>query len=119
MLRGQVFDVYAVDLTTTVNEDCPAAEFISQMPEASRKSMLNVLRRHATVGPIRNVQKSRELRDGIFEFKSRQGDRLLWFYDPERRGDTVITHGFHKGARLETEVARAKRLRDQYLEETT
>lgn len=79
--------------------------------------MLNVLRQHAMSGPLLNEEKSRMLGDGILEFKSRQGDRLLWFYHPSRRGETVITHGFHKGARLDTEVERAKRLRDLYLQE--
>jgi len=79
--------------------------------------MLNVLRRHAEAGQILNEQKSRLLGDGIFEFKSRQGDRLLWFYPPSRSGETIITHGFHKGAPLRSEIQRAKQLRDQYHEE--
>jgi hypothetical protein len=79
--------------------------------------MLNVMKQHATAGPLLNEQKSRSLRDGILEFKSRQGDRLLWFYPPGARGETIITHGFHKGAPLTTEIERAKRLRDQYLSE--
>ena len=114
---GPRFDIYAVVLTDNGPSTCPAEDFIGEMSEASRKSMLNVMRRHATNGPILNEQKSRMLRNGIFEFKSRQGDRLLWFYPPGSRRETVVTHGFHKGAQVSTEVRRAERLRDGYLRE--
>ena len=79
--------------------------------------MLNVLRQHAMAGPVLNEQKSRLLEDGIYEFKSRQGDRLLYFYSPVQRGLTILTHGFHKGSRLRVEIARANSMRSEYLAE--
>ena len=115
--HGQKFNIYAVVLKRGESLECPAESFIDQMSEASRKSMLNVLDRHANAGPIKSPQKSRLLADGIFEFKSPQGDRLLWFYPRGRTGEVVITHGFHKGARFSVELQRARRLRDQYLQE--
>jgi hypothetical protein len=117
LIAGQRFSVYAIVVGQGGVSHCPASDFIEQMSEASRKSILNVMKQHAIAGPLLNEQKSRNLRDGILEFKSRQGDRLLWFYPPGTRGETVITHGFHKGAPLNAEIERAKRLRDQYLSE--
>ena len=114
LVQGQRFRIYALVLA---NGDCPVENFIAHMPDASRKSMLNVLQRHAEAGQILNEQKARLLGDGIFEFKSRQGDRLLWFYPPGRSGQTIITQSFHKGAPLRSEIQRAKQLRDQYHEE--
>ena len=119
LIRGHRFSIYAVVFAERESYNCPSEAFIEQMSEASRKSMLNVLQQHAMGGPILNEQKSRLLKDGIFEFKSRQGDRLLWFYSSEGRGDTVITHGFHKGARVNIEIERAKRLREIFLQETS
>jgi Phage derived protein Gp49-like (DUF891) len=117
LIAGQRFNVYAIVVGQGEDSHCPANDFIEQMSEPSRKSMLNVMKQHAMAGPLLNEQKSRSLRDGILEFKSRQGDRLLWFYPPGARGETIITHGFHKGAPLTAEIERAKRLRDQYLSE--
>jgi hypothetical protein len=71
--------------------------------------MINVLRLHAEAGPIWNEQKSRELWDSIYEFKTTQGARLLYFYAPG--GMTILTHGFHKGGNLKVEVQRAKEMR--------
>ena len=116
LLEGTVFGIYALRRSRDGVDHCPALEFINRMTESSRKSMLGVLRRHADFGPILNEQKSRQLRDDIYEFKSRQGDRLLWFYSPSHRGLTIITHGFHKGARLRTEIERAIALRLEYLQ---
>lgn len=113
LIQGQRFRIHALVLA---NGDCPAESFIGQMSEASRKSMLNVLRQHAEAGPLKNEQKSRFLKNDIYEFKSRQADRLLFFYPPGTRWETVITHGFHKGGPLNAEIERARRLRDQYLE---
>ena len=117
LLEGLRFNIYGVVVTEGGLFTCPAESFIDQMSEASRKSLLSVLHQHANGGPILNQQKSRMLRNGIFEFKSRQGDRLLWFYPPAGRRETVITHGFHKGSRIDTEIRRAERLRDIYLRE--
>ena len=111
ILNGQSFTVWAIDLSDDpAVEDCPAKSFIESLPLPSRKSMVNVLELHAEHGPIQNEQRSRLLTDGIFEFKNRQGGRLLYFYLPS--GWTVLTHGFHKGAKVKTEIERARRLRN-------
>ena len=115
--EGPVFVVYALSWTRGGSDYCPAREFIGSVSAASRRSLLGVLRHHAVTGPIPNTGKSRLLEDGIFEFKSRRGDRLLYFYHPWRRGVTIVTHGFRKGARLRTEIERAHTLRREYLQD--
>ena len=116
LAEGPAFSVYALSWTRSGVVYCPAQEFIADMSVASRKSILGVLRHHAASGPILNTGKSRLLEEGIFEFKSRQGDRLLYFYHPGQRRLTLVTHGFRKGARLRTELERAYTLRREYLQ---
>jgi hypothetical protein len=116
--HGAAFTIYALDLSDEAgHEDCPAKQFLLGLdrdnPPAA-KSMANLLRRHAEHGPIHDVTRSREIYDGpdgkLFEFKTRQGTRLVYFLEPNRA--TVLTHGFAKGAPLRPEIARARRLRE-------
>jgi putative component of toxin-antitoxin plasmid stabilization module len=76
---------------------------------------VNTFLAHAERGPLKNETRSRALGGGIFELKTRQGDRLLYFYYGLRT--TVLANGFKKGARLRDEVRRAERLRAQLEEE--
>ena len=116
LLEGQAFRVYTLCWSHNAVEHCPAVEFLDEISEPSRKSLLALMQQHAERGPILNLRRSRPLGDGIFEFKSRQGDRMLYFYPTGQRGDTILTHGFRKGSRLGTEIARAKALRAEYLQ---
>jgi hypothetical protein len=115
--RGQEFSIYAIVCN---DQSRPAVDFLEQVKQnspASHKSLVNIYKRHADYGPIRNIRKSRyvEGRRNLLEFKSTQGDRLLYFYLPGRK--TVLTHGFHKGVSAEAEYDKAERMRDQYLRE--
>lgn len=115
--QGQKFGIYAIVLNNGI---CPAEEFIAEVSRknpASNRSLADVVKRHADSGQIRNERKSRAIkgRQGLFEFKSRQGDRLLYFYLPGWK--TVFTHGFHKGAPEKAEYSRAQTIKDQYLSE--
>lgn len=116
ILEGQAFGIYALSRNRGGVRHCPAQEFMAGMSEASEKSLIKVLQRCVASGPMFNFQKSRLLEEGIFEFKSRQGDRLVYFYHPARRGQIIITHGFRKGAKLRTEIDRALALRREYLQ---
>ena len=116
VLEGRSFGIYALSWMRGEVRHCPAQEFMDGMSEASEKSLIKVLQQCVAGGPLSNVQKSRRLEEGIFEFKSRQGDRLAYFYHPTRRGLIVITHGFSKGARVRTEIDRALALRREYLQ---
>jgi hypothetical protein len=111
---GGMFSIYAVVLD---NGTCPAVDFLEQVRRrdmASHKSLINILTRHADYGQIRNKRKSRVIKDraNLLEFKTNQGDRLVYFYLPSRK--TVLTHGFHKGATASDEYDKAELMRDQY-----
>jgi phage-related protein len=111
--QGRAFVVRAIDLSDDPHTvDCPALDFIGSLSKDSQKSLVAVLVLHAEHGPILNEQKSRELEDGTYEFKNRQGARILYFYEPNKV--TILTHGFQKGANIRTEIARARRLRDSW-----
>ncbi len=115
--RGSRFSIDAVILN---NGDCPAEDFLERVKQndiASHKSFVNILNRHADYGEIRNIRKSRviEGRRNLLEFKTNQGDRLVYFYLPG--GRTVLTHGFHKGAIASIEYDRSETIRDQYCRE--
>jgi adenine specific DNA methylase Mod len=114
---GAKFDIFAVNLSEDAIIDCPAKKFIEGLTPQEQKSLVNILNLHAAQGPIKNEQKSRKLRDGIFEFKTRQGSRVLYFYSGRRR--TILSHGFPKckPAELAEEIAKAMRHR-ALLEET-
>ena len=115
LIEGSAFTICALTTHRGGVEHCPVLEFLEEISESSRKSLLSIIQQHAERGPILNVQRSRQLRNGIFEFKSRQGDRILFFYPEGQRGITIVTHGFRKGARLNTEIERAINYRTEYL----
>ena len=116
LTEGPAFRIYALNRISGGVSHCPTQEFMDGMSAASEKSIIKVLQQCVAGGPLSNVQKSRRLDADLFEFKSRQGDRLAYFYHPTRRGVIVITHGFSKGARLRNEIDRAHTLRREYLQ---
>ncbi len=119
LLRGRSFSIYAADMGTSDKvSDCQAENFLNDLrtsDHASYKSLMNILRLCAEQGPIRNLQKSRHLEDGIFEFKSQQADRLYYFY-PGEPNKIVITHGAPKpkDKLVPVEIRKAKQIRLQY-----
>ena len=115
IMKGAKFSILAIDRSDDASvKDCPAEEFITQMNESSRKSLTAILRRHKDHGPILNKEKSRLLWQDIYEFKTRQGDRMYYFYDIDRL--TILTHGSikPKEQQLSAEVSRAVSLKDLY-----
>lgn len=116
LTEGQAFRIFTLCWSRGGVGDCPALDFLEQVSTASRKAFLNLLKQCSESGPILNEQKSRYLEEGIYEFKSRQGDRLLYFYSIYERRQIIITHGFRKGARIRTEIERAISLRREYLQ---
>jgi hypothetical protein len=113
---GRIKTIYSI-----VMDDgrCPAEDFIQEIEvnnKASFKALTNLLIRHADHGQIWDPQKSKRItRSGIFEFKTMQGDRLLYFYDLGNK--TILTHGFHKGRRAQQEYRRAEQIKERYLRE--
>lgn len=100
------------------NGRSPAEEFLLQLKQRSpesHKSMVNRYRRHADNGPASNIRHERHISDrgNLWEFKTWQGDRLLYFNHPD--GRVVLTNGFHKGDPAPQRYDVAERLRDQIL----
>jgi hypothetical protein len=117
--KGQKFDIYVI---VTNDGERPAIDFLAQLKQAnttSHKTIINVLLRHAEHGPILNEEKSRPIKgkkyDGLYEFKSKQGARLLYFYLKGKI--TVLTSGFQKGAPANIEYKKARTMRDQIMKE--
>jgi hypothetical protein len=115
--KGQKFSLYAIVCN---DGSCPSVEFLDELKKndpSSHKSIVNIYLRHADFGQILNIEKSRPIngRENLFEFKSKQGARLLYFYLPGRR--TVFTHGFYKGDPNEPEYDKAEKMRNQYIKE--
>ena len=115
IMEGAKFSISAIDTSDDPSiKACPAEEFIIQMNESSRKSLTAILKRHKDHGPVLNKEKSRLLGQGIYEFKTRQNDRMYYFYDSGRL--TILTHGSikPKGQQLSAEVSRAVSLKNLY-----
>ena len=118
--RGSRFDLYAIDLSDSPNRvECPLIDFLEDLGKSTPsayKSIVAVLQLHADHGPVLNERKSRIVskQSRIFEFKNRQGSRVLYFYPIGFSRATVLTHGFNKGANLKQEIARAEHLQSQY-----
>jgi phage-related protein len=75
----------------------PAEEFLTTVaddhPEEFAK-LLSLLDHSCTHGLPKNKQKINTLGDGLFEFKTIGGLRLVWFWDAHRV--ILCTHGFVK-----------------------
>ncbi len=115
--EGIAFSVYAIELD---NGRCPAVDYLEQLKKrnpASHRSMVAVLMAHADHGPLLNRERSRKIVGyvDLWEFKSRQGDRLVYFYLPGRR--TVLACGFHKGAPADSEFVKALKMRQDLMRE--
>jgi hypothetical protein len=69
------------------------------------------------LGNFRNIRKSRPIKGypGLFEFKTNQGDRLVYFYILGAR--TIITQGFHKGTPADIEYKKAYSIRERCIKE--
>lgn len=77
------------------------------------------IKRMAHHGASYNEEQSKELEDGVYEFKAPGGARLLWVYDKTQKRVVICTHGFHKPSSnrgYRPEINKAKSIRKQYLE---
>ncbi|MBI3815286.1 MAG: type II toxin-antitoxin system RelE/ParE family toxin [Nitrospinae bacterium] len=97
---------------------CWTRKYIDSLEDKDKSKLLALLNRIVDNGPPRNKEKFRLLEDGIFEIKSYQ-DRLLCFYDKNKRNSLVITHGVKKKTQKlsRDEIERAKNLRKEYYRE--
>ncbi len=115
--RGRKNTVFTV---RDVAGRAPAMEFLERLKRTDAHSQRALLRRYTSYGdygPSMNVAFSRPIKGhgNLFEFKSHQGDRLLYFMLPG--GDIALASGFHKGAPPAPEFERAARYREAVLKQ--
>jgi len=113
--KGKKFIIYAI---APPHGNPLVNQFIEEdLEEAERKKIVKSISRAADYGPPRNIEKSRPIagESNLYEFKE-DHVRVMYFYGG--KGAIVLTHGFKKntGPPLQNDIARAKRLRDQYLQ---
>jgi hypothetical protein len=98
---------------------CPVREFLDQLAidsEPDYDQIVAVLQRAAAVGPPRSNMKSRPLAAKLFEFKSRGGIRIPYFYD---EGYVIIcTEAMRKPkkAELRRVIMHSETIRTRYFE---
>lgn len=104
---------------------CLVLDFLEELTSNGDKDaerLVNLISRIADNGMTHNKRHVRSLGDGIFEFKSFNTARILFFYDSGARSLIICTHGFtgKKGAggkNIKKEISRAERIKDEYLNE--
>jgi hypothetical protein len=85
--RGARFRLIAVGTQDNEKIHLPYLEF---QEEALRRAatewpkLVRIMDHTAEAGPPKDEEKSKPLREGIFEFRTKGGLRLLWFYDEGR-----------------------------------
>ena len=97
---------------------CALADFLvglAERPGKDASQVLALIARVAACGPPRNERRSRQLEGPIYEFKTRSGIRIPYFYDEGRI--IVCTEALRKPGSVELRrvIARTMRTRDAYL----
>jgi len=102
-------------------DKCPTLAFFQEQAQQRPTDVAKLgalLTETAKSGPPHNDQKFKDLpgTDGIYEFKTSGGLRLLSFWDD---GSLIIcTHGYLKGSKKapKNEIQRAKRIKREYFD---
>ena len=113
--KGEKFEIYAI---ASRGEKSIVQEFIDEdLEEAERKQIVKSIVLAADYGPpVHNREKSLAIAGETNLYELKEGRvRVMYFYGG--KGVIVLTHGFLKntGPPAQNDIARAKRLRDQYL----
>lgn len=105
-------------LYVLIGSKCWVREYIEGLEAQDASRLLPLLLRIEDHGPPKNTEKFKPLEDGIFEIKSYQ-DRLLCFYDRNKRNSLILTHGVKKKTQKlpKNEIERAIDLRKAYYQE--
>ena len=120
--RGQRYAIYALEERPLLHENTepnrPLEEFLNALEECDpdeHARLVRLLEFVADHEPPRNKEKCRPIGAGMFEFKTRGGVRVLWFYDANRV--IICTHGFPKSQekRLSREVKCAEEWKKKYI----
>ena len=110
---GKMFDFYAIEQ----NSQCGLLDFLTEISRSNPvefNKLIKDIDRTADNGLIRNTEKFKTLDNGIHEFKTYGGIRVLCFFDGRRI--IVLTNGFMKRKKYEPEITRAINLRAKYIE---
>lgn len=95
------------------SEEFEIEAFFEGLPAQDQNQVDAILVRIADEGPLYNVEKCRELEDGIYELKT-SNVRLFWFYGTG--GEIYLSHGrmkneLTKKRAYRAEIKRAKAVR--------
>ena len=96
---------------------CRVSEFLDQLERDSRHDFDQVmaeLNRAATDGPPKSPKKSRPLGDKVYEFKTRGGIRIPYFYDAGRLITCPEAMRKPKPKEVRAVIARAGADRERY-----
>jgi len=120
---GARFTIY---LWAEEDGTCEALEYLEMLHAGGKREQQDYqtltrhrIKRMAASGAIYNEEQSKELEDGIYEFKAPGGARLLWFYDPKQKAAVICTHGFPKppsNRGYRPEINKAKAIRQRHVE---
>jgi hypothetical protein len=85
--RGAYFRLIAVGAQNNDKIHLPYLDFLQAAQHSAPREwpkLVRIIDHTADAGPPRDEEKSKPLREGIFEFRTKGGLRLLWFYDEGR-----------------------------------
>lgn len=110
--------VFEVEFFRTDNGKCPVEDFLSSLDYKMVAKLMIGLKLLEKNGNRLREPYSKPLEDGIFELRAKQGSditRVLYFFFSGRR--IIVTNGFVKKTQKTpvSEIARAKRYRQEYL----
>jgi phage-related protein len=109
---GNEYDIYAIE----DGGRCEILDFLSSLEASNRvefSKLIALFDMTADMGRITNPHKFKLLDDGIYEFKTHGGVRVLCFFDG--RCIVVLTHGFMKKKKIDSEIKRAVNLKYKYV----
>lgn len=115
--RGASFRLIAIGMQENDKIKLPYLEFQEAALSRAAKEwpkLVRILDHVADNGPPRDEEKSKLLREGIFEFRTKGGLRLLWFYDEGRV--VICVNGYIKqGQKISNaEIDAAIQWKDNY-----
>jgi len=117
--QGPRFRLIAIGTQEDEKINLPYFEFQQQAMRRAAKEwpkLVRILDYVVETGPPKDAEKSKQLRDGIFEFRTKGGLRLLWFYDEGRVG--ICVNGYIKQGQKtpRQQIEEAIQWKDKYFE---
>ena len=117
--QGPRFRLIAIGTQEDEKINLPYFEFQQQAMRRAAKEwpkLVRILDYVVETGPPKDAEKSRQLRDGIFEFRTKGGLRLLWFYDEGRV--VICVNGYIKQGQKtpRQQIEEAIQWKDKYFE---